>query len=154
MFSSTELQLLHVAARDTLITTKPELLEKLICLIRETSDAERKQAEEERQKRAALPKLVPDFSGVRPGTAVVRSEEWKKQQAPFGPGAEFGLVTRVRRFPDVLCGKIAYPMVHWVGGSDAVLCSPDTVALRDGTPLPMVTMNANSTGQLMGEYVE
>lgn len=142
MFTSTELMLLHTAGEEVLKISKPELLEKLVSLIKETAERERRHAEEEQSRKAAVPMTVPNFLSVEPGTLVVRSEHWKKQN--YKPdNTQIGIVTKLKLFKDDICGMVAFPDVFWQGESFSNFCGPLNVALHDGTVLPTVVMNAN-----------
>lgn len=141
MFSSTELRILEGATGELLKGTK--LHDKLLGLIESTEAWEQQQSEEEKERSAAIPKEVPDFSEVQSGTLVVRSEAWKSKPLNRRKDA-IGIITRIRFYDDILCGRVAYPHIHWEGTSAAVLCEPDAAALRDGTKLPTVIMNSNT----------
>lgn len=119
-----------------------EILEEFKEYIDRVSEMENREAEEKRRREEAVPLEVPDFSKVKVGTLVVRSEHSVEQSCGRGKD-DIGIITDFKICEDDLCGFIHWPVIHWEGSIMSTMCHPINVACRDGRSLPKKTMNNN-----------
>lgn len=119
----------------------PEVYKKFTEFVEAREELDKFEKERDERLAAAVSTQVPDFSGVKVGTLVVRSTHALQQNSWLKP--DIGIITNIKIFEDDLAGVAYWPDVHWEGEIMSKLSHPLNVALRDGTVLPMRTMNAN-----------
>lgn len=119
-----------------------ELYAKLVVEQAKAQEREQRQAEEDARRSEAIPIEVPDFSKVKPGTLVTRSEHYIKQSLGKNRG-QIGIVTKINIYKDDLSVASYWPDVHWEGEYSSAFSHPLNVELANGKQLPKIIMNNN-----------
>lgn len=121
-----------------------ELYDKLVKMQESEVSFENYQLEQERIRREAIPEMVNDFSNVRAGTLVRRSDHYYKSRSLEIPEVrQVGIIVDMSIKEDFYAGVGYWPVIHWESQAMSSLTHPNLVDLSSGEVLKQVKNNAN-----------